>query len=90
MTDEAHQKLWNFPCEFPIKVMGKATEEFEVFVLATIRKHAPDLGEGAIEMRPSENGNYLSITATIRATSKAQLDALYVDLTASKLVLMVL
>lgn len=82
--------LWQFPCDFPIKVMGKATPEFETFVLSTIHKHVPDIKEGAIELRPSENKNYLSITVTIQAQSKAQLDAIYQELTASKLVLMAL
>jgi len=88
MTEQ--NNLWQFPCEFPIKAMGKATPEFEAFVLNIIRKHAPDLIESAIELRPSQNGNYLSITATIQAKSKTQLDAIYQELSASSLVLMAL
>lgn len=85
-----NNELWQFPCDFPIKVMGKTTPEFEALVLSIIRKHAPDLTEGAIELRSSQNGNYLSITVTVRAQSKAQLDTIYQELTASKLVLMAL
>ena len=90
MTSEAENKIWNFPCDFPIKIVGKATPEFESFALTTVHKHFPDLKETAIECRPSKDGTYLSITAVILATSKEQLDALYRELTANKLVLVVL
>lgn len=84
------ESLLKFPCEFPIKVMGKATDEFELFVLEVMRKHVINIQENAIESRKSENGNYLSVTVTINATSKEQLDAIYRELTASQLVLMAL
>lgn len=84
------EKIWNFPCEFPIKIVGKTGSEFESFVLTTIHKHFPDLKENAIEMRPSKDGAYLSITATVLATSKEQLDAVYLELTSNKLVLFAL
>lgn len=76
-----------FPCEFPIKVMGKTGINFEGKVVAIIRKHVPDLGEGAIKSRFSKDGNYQSITITINAQSKAQLDAIYQDLKKEKEVL---
>lgn len=85
-TDE----IFQFPCDFPIKVVGKATPEFEAFVVTTVRKYVTDLNEGAIEIRPSQNGNFTAITVTIRATSKQQLDSIYLELTASKLVIMAL
>lgn len=88
--NETSPSPWQFPCEFPLKVFGKATPEFETFVLTTIRKHAPNLSEGAIEIKASEAGNYIAITIKIPATSKEQLDAIYIELTASELVLMVL
>lgn len=81
---------FDFPCNFPIKVMGKANIDFEVRILAIIRKHSPDLGEGAIKIRHSKEGTYMSITAMIPAKSKQQLDEIYQDLTAEKLVLLVL
>jgi putative lipoic acid-binding regulatory protein len=70
-----------FPCEFPIKAMGKATPELEIAVLEIINRHVPDLGEGAVKTRESRNGNYLSITVTIQAKSREQLDAIYMELT---------
>lgn len=84
------KSLLTFPCQFPIKVMGKAIDAFELFVLEVMRKHVSDIQESAITLRKSENGNYLSITITINATSKEQLDAIYHELTASSLVLMAL
>ena len=69
-----------FPCEFPIKAMGKATPELEIAVLEIMHRHVPDLGEGAVRTRESRNGNYLSITVTIQARSREQLDAIYMEL----------
>ena len=74
--------LFDFPCEFPIKAMGKACPELEVAVLEIMHRHVPDLGEGAIKVRESSKGNYVSITVTIQAKSREQLDAIYMDLTA--------
>ena len=81
---------WQFPCEFPIKIMGKAGDEFEAFALGVIHKHFPGLTEGALQLRPSKDGHYLAITVTVMADSKEQLDKVYRELTASKLVLVAL
>jgi hypothetical protein len=72
---------FKFPCEFPIKAMGKATPELEIAVLEIMNRHVPDLGEGAVKTRTSRNGNYLAITVTIQARSREQLDAIYMELT---------
>jgi putative lipoic acid-binding regulatory protein len=69
-----------FPCEFPIKAMGKAGADFDITVVEIVRRHAPDLSEGAIRTRASSKGNYLSVTVVVNATSRAQLDAIYQDL----------
>ncbi len=71
-----------FPTDFPIKVMGRATEDFAQQVVSVVRAHSPDFDPATLEIRTSKEGNWLSLTATIRATSRAQLDALYRDLTA--------
>ena len=81
-TPEDEQSPLKFPCEFPIKAMGKATPELEMAVLEIMHRHVPDLGEGAVRTRKSRKGNYLSITVTITARSREQLDAIYMDLTA--------
>ena len=70
-----------FPTDFPIKIMGPNLLEFESQMVAIVRRHAPDLDEQTIEVRQSRAGNYLSLTVTIRAQSRAQLDAIYLDLT---------
>jgi putative lipoic acid-binding regulatory protein len=79
--------VFNFPCEFPIKAMGKACPELEAAVIEIMHRHVPDLGEGAIRLRESGKGNYVSITVTVQARSREQLDAIYMDLTACEHVL---
>ena len=80
-TPDDEESLLKFPCEFPIKAMGRATPELEIAVLEIMHRHVPDLGEGAERTRQSRNGNYLSITETIQARSREQLDAIYMQLT---------
>lgn len=73
---------FRFPCEFPIKAMGRSRADLDALVVEIVRRHAPDLGEGAVTTRPSAKGTYLAVTVTIRAESREQLDAIYRDLTA--------
>ncbi len=82
--------LLEFPCNFPLKVMGAAQEGFAQAIADVVLKHAPDFDAATMEMRPSKAGNYLSLTCTIRAVSQAQLDALYRELTSHPLVKIVL
>jgi putative lipoic acid-binding regulatory protein len=82
--------LLQFPCDFPIKVMGQRQDGFAQAVLEVVLRHAPDFDAAGMEMRPSAKGNYMSLTCTIRAVSRAQLDALYRELTAHPLVKVVL
>lgn len=86
MTDA----LLQFPCEFPLKVMGRTGPEFETAVLAIIRRHVPALGEGAVILRPSSGGKYTALSVVIRAESRAQMDALYRELTSCPHVVMAL
>lgn len=88
--DIARETLLTFPCEFPIKVMGRREDGFAQSILEIVQRHAEDFSPGTLEMRPSRNGRYLSLTATINARSKAQLDALYLELTKHPRVMMVL
>ncbi|MBD3670535.1 MAG: DUF493 domain-containing protein [Gammaproteobacteria bacterium] len=71
---------FEFPCEFPIKAMGHNQPGFEALVVGIVRKHAPELSEGAVTSRPSKGDKWLSVTVTITAQSKAQLDAIYLEL----------
>lgn len=79
-----------FPTDFPIKIMGHNRLEFEPQMIAIVRAHAPDLDVHTVEVRQSRGGNYLSLTVTVRARSRAQLDAIYRDLTRHPLVKVVL
>lgn len=88
MRDE--ESLLEFPCDFSIKAMGKAEPDFDLLVYELVRKHAPGIKEGAVRSRSSKRGNWVSVTVTLRAESKAQLDAIYMDLTAHKKVVMAL
>ena len=86
----ADDTLLEFPCDFPIKVMGAATDDFRSLVLGIITRHFGTQAEGSIEERPSSGGKYLGLTLTVRAESKAQLDAVYTELTACRQVLVAL
>lgn len=77
----ADETLLEFPCDFPLKIMGATRDEFAQAIVEVVLRHAPDFDAAGVEMRPSKAGNYLSLTCTVRATSKAQLDALYRELT---------
>ncbi len=82
--------LLEFPCHFPIKAMGLSDQHFESLVVSLVRKHAPELGEDAVKTVDSKGGKYLSVTVTVLATSREQLDDIYRELTACEQVLMAL
>ncbi len=84
------ETLLKFPCEFSIKAMGRAEPGFDLLVVEMVRNHVPDLHEGAVKSRPSKGGKWVSVTVTIQASSKDQLDAIYLDLTAHEKVVMAL
>jgi putative lipoic acid-binding regulatory protein len=79
-----------YPGDFPIKVMGHTQEGFAQVVLDIVRRHAPDFDGATMEMRSSRQGKYLSLTCTVRATSREQLDALYRELSSHPMVKIVL
>lgn len=70
--------------------MGARHDDYAQIVLEIVQRHFPDYDASSMEMRPSAKGNYLSLTCTVRATSKPQLDAIYQELTAHPLVKVVL
>jgi uncharacterized protein len=90
MQDTKEDSIMSFPCQFPIKAMGMAEEGFDGLVVGIIRKHAPDLYEGAIKSRLSQEGKYISVTVVVEAESRQQLDNIYLELTAHEKVLMAL
>lgn len=82
--------LLEFPCDFPIKIMGETRDDFAEAILVVVRRHAPDFDAATMEMRASKGGRYLSLTCTVRATSQRQLDDLYRDITSHPMVVMAL
>ncbi len=88
--DEQTTSLIEYPSDFPIKVMGRQEPGLAQAITTIVRRHAPDFDPVTLEMRASKQRKYLSLTCTIRATSREQLDSLYRDLCDHPLVVMVL
>ena len=84
------QSLIEYPSAFPIKVMGAAVEGFEAAMVAVAKRLDPTFDAGTVERRPSRRGNYLGLTLTVTATSRAQLDELYRTLSSHPMVKVVL
>ncbi|PPC91746.1 MAG: transcriptional regulator [Methylobacter sp.] len=84
------EAVWEFPCQFPVKAMGRSSPELELVVIEIIRRHSPETQSDAVRLRPSKAGNYTSVTVVIEAFSKQQIDAIYQDLTDSPHILVTL
>jgi hypothetical protein len=82
--------LFEFPCDFPLKIMGQARDDFAHAMVTVVQAHAPDFDPATLEIRASGKGNYLALTFTIRAQSREQLDKLYRDLSSHPYVKIVL
>lgn len=83
-------QILQFPSDFPIKIMGPRVDGFAQAIAEVVQRHAPDFNPATLELRASSGGNYVSVTATVRATSREQLDDLYRALTGHPLVRVVL
>lgn len=88
MSASNNETLLEFPCEFSIKAFGRHGTAFEQTVYTLVKAHAPELTTGDLTSRESSGGRYIAVTASINAKSKAQLDAIYKDLTDNEQVLM--
>ena len=84
--DPRKESLIEYPCDFPIKVMGARVDGFAEAMAAVAQQFDPGFNPATIAMRPSKAGNYLSVTLTIKATSREQLDNLYRALTSHPMV----
>lgn len=82
--------LIEYPSDFPLKIFGEAKPQFAQTIAEVVLAHAPDFDSATIEMRSSSNSRYISLTCTIRVTSREQLDNLYRALTSHPMVKMVL
>lgn len=87
---DVQESLLEFPCKFPIKAMGRSEPGFETLVTEIILRHAEIYADEETKTNPSGSGNFVSVTVTIEATSKAQLDSIYQDLTDCEQVLVAL
>jgi putative lipoic acid-binding regulatory protein len=90
MSQSPEESLIEYPSDFPIKVVGVMEDGFAQAIVELLATHDPEFHAGKMDMRPSTKGNYLSLTVTIRATSRAQLDQIYRELSSHSLVKFVL
>lgn len=86
----ARETLFEFPCVFPLKVIGRNVVEFEGEVLTIVQKHVPEARRENVSRRPSAGNKYLALTVTFVAENQTQLDALYLELNRHELVLVTL
>lgn len=90
LPDTTPPSLIVYPCEFPIKIMGSMQDGFADAIVALVTRFDPQFSADHLDMRPSTKGNYLSLTATVHATSREQLDDLYRALSSHPMVKVVL
>jgi hypothetical protein len=89
-VDEQEAPKIEFPCDYPIKVLGRSSDELEALVMAVVERHAPGFDRGTITVKGSKKGTFTSYTITITATGPAQLEMLHQDLMATGHVKMVI
>jgi len=89
MADQ-EESLIKYPCDFPIKVMGKSVDGYDAEITNIVLQFDPNFNVATIEQRPSKNGNYLGLTVTVRVHSREQLDELYRTLSTHPMVSVVL
>ncbi len=87
---ELTDTLIDYPSEFPLKIFGQQQAGFAQAVLEVVTKHDPSFAAATMEMRASKTARYVSLTCTITATSREQLDAVYQELCDHPMVKMVL
>ncbi|MDA9272239.1 DUF493 domain-containing protein [bacterium] len=81
MTTNPNQSLMQFPCDFPLKIIGNNSASFVQEIAAIIQKHYPTVLESSLHCKPSQNSNYLAISVTLHVQNQPSLDALYLELT---------
>ena len=90
MSEEPEVPKIEFPCDYPIKVMGRSVDEFEQVVIGVVERHAPGFDQETVVIKASSKGTFTSMTITITATGADQLQALHEDLMGTGLVQMVI
>jgi putative lipoic acid-binding regulatory protein len=89
-TDITNEALWDFPMDYPLKVLGEAQHPLAQIVAEILLRHVPDFDPASIAMRPSSGGKYISITASVYVTHKGQINGMYADFAAHAAIKMVL
>jgi len=89
-SQSPEQSLLEFPCRFPVKAMGRQSDEFEALVTGLVCAHAEIWPDEPVRSVPSKAGNFVSVTVVIEARSRQQLDTIYQALTDCAQVLMAL
>ena len=89
-TPPARESLIEYPCDFPIKVMGERVDGFVHAITHIAKQFDPGYDASTVELRESSSGKYLGVTITVQATSREQLDELYRTLTSHPMVKVVL
>ncbi len=87
MSDET---LLEFPCDFPIKIMGRESAEFRALARELVEKHTGPLDDDSVASSLSRNGAFVSVTVTVVAQSQQQLDDIYREVTSNDEILMAL
>ncbi len=90
MTDLEHESPFEFPCQYPIKAMGKNIQDLDAIVVEIINRHVDNLSENAVRTRISKKAKFIAITVEIVAQNKMQLEAIYADLNACPDIVMTL
>ncbi|HTX78566.1 MAG TPA: DUF493 domain-containing protein [Longilinea sp.] len=87
---EESKPVIQFPCDFPLKVIGHNADDFESFVVEIVRRHVPELDAAVVNTKPSSGGKYLSVSMKFIADSREQMDALYEELSRHERVVWIL
>jgi len=90
MIQENQEPKIEFPCDYPIKILGRSCDHFKGTVLEIVEQHSPDYDRSSVVIKDSSKGTFVSMTVTIIATGKPQLEALHGDLKNSGVVTMVM
>jgi hypothetical protein len=89
-TSGKSEKLIEFPCKFPIKVLGKDCKEFYESITLVMRSHSQTFSKGKVKKNKSKKGKYISLTCVVDVNNQNELDKIYVDLSKNQNILFVL
>jgi putative lipoic acid-binding regulatory protein len=90
LTEIQNEHLWDFPMDYPVKILGEAQHPLAQIVADILRRHVPDFDPAGITMKPSSGGKYISVTAMIYVTHKDQINGMYADFAATPEIKLVL